>query len=158
MNGYLGRTPLEEKEKEIEQLEKVIETVKNDNEKQALEIKSLRGRIQSCKEINEALSTPSGIPDDFIPTGCAPKIVQVEEMEESYKLFKTMIKGHENKICNYFTDRIRRHFMERVPGIADDFMKELENIPVSKEDTLGLEYEMRFSIKEILLVIKEIKL
>lgn len=122
------------------------------------EIKSLRGRIQSCKKINEALSTPSDISDDFIPTKCAPKIVHVEEMEENYKLFKTMIKGHGNKVRNYFSDRIRRHFMERLPGIADDFMRELDNIPVSKEDTLGLTYEMTFSIKEILLAIKEIKL
>ena len=115
-------------------------------------------KMQSKRDICEALSKPSDIADDFIPTGCAPKIVQVEEMEENYKLFKTMIKGHENKIRNFFSDRIRKHFKKRVPGIADDFMQELNDIPVSKEDTLVMVYEMRFSIKELLQVIKEMKL
>lgn len=87
------------------------------------------------------------------------KDIQIKSKDkEKPKLFKDIIKGNENKIRNYFLDRIRKHFMERFPGIADDFMRELENIPVSKEDTLGLEYEMRFSIKEILITITEMKL
>ncbi len=77
-----------------------------------------------------------------------------DENENSPELFKDIIKGNENRIRNFFIDRIRNHFKVRVPGIADDFMQELENTPVSQEDTLGLLYEMKFSIKDILRFIK----
>ena len=74
--------------------------------------------------------------------------------ENTHELFKDIIKGNENRIRNFFIDKIRTHFKARVPGIADDFMQELENIPVSKKDTLELSYEMKFYVKDILQFIK----
>ncbi len=116
--------------------------------------------VQQDKVLGEARVELMELKQKLSGTTVERKIVKSPNKDNGINfptLFKDIIKRNENKIRNLFVDKTRKHFMTNLTSIIDDFMLELENIPISIEDTLIISYEMNFPVKDILEFIERIK-